>query len=116
MRNRLWGRWLVVLAALCGGAVPGQAQSFAQGAFDAAIPTLTETVGHAPGTRITTPDETYAYLKALTAAAPTRTRMVQYATSWEGRPLYYVILSSPENIARGIVAAAADSKLIKNET
>ena len=100
MRNRLWGRWLVVLAALCGGAAPGQAQSFAQGTFDAAIPTLTETVGHAPGTRITSPDETYAYLKALVAAAPTRTRMVQYATSWEGRPLYYVILSSPENIAR----------------
>jgi hypothetical protein len=100
MRNKLWGRCLVVLAALCGVATPGQAQSFAQGTFDPAIPTLTETVGHAPGTRITSPDQTYAYLKALVAAAPDRTRMVQYATSWEGRPLYYVILSSPDNIAR----------------
>jgi hypothetical protein len=77
-----------------------QAQSFAQGTFDPAMPTLTETVGHAPGTRITSPDQAYAYLKALVAAAPDRTRMVQYATSWEGRPLYYVILSAPENIAR----------------
>lgn len=104
MQNRLWGRWLMRLAAL-GSAVlwtsaPVQAQSFAQGSFDPAIPTLTATVGHAPGERITAPDEVYAYLKALTAAAPTRTRLVQYATSWEGRPLYYMILSSPENIAR----------------
>ncbi|MDC8754388.1 M14 family metallopeptidase [Erythrobacter sp. sf7] len=100
MRNKLWGRCLVVLAALWGVAAPAQAQSFAQGTFDPTIPTLTETVGHAPGTRITSPDQTYAYLKALVAAAPDRTRMVQYASTWEGRPLYYVILSSPDNIAR----------------
>jgi hypothetical protein len=100
MRNTLWGQCLVVLAALCAGVQPVQAQSFLDGSFDPAIPTLEATVGHAPGTRITSPDETYAYLKALTAAAPERTRMVQYATSWEGRPLYYVILSSPANIAR----------------
>lgn len=100
MRNKLWGGCLLVLAALWGAAAPAQAQSFAQGTFDPAIPTLTATVGHAPATRITSPDEAYAYLKALVAAAPERTRMVQYATSWEGRPLYYVILSSPDNIAR----------------
>ncbi|MFN3864281.1 MAG: M14 family zinc carboxypeptidase [Erythrobacter sp.] len=104
MRNRLWSRWLTGLAVLClaalGTGAPVRAQSFAQGIFDPAIPTLTATVGHAPGTRITSPDEAYAYLRALVAAAPTRTRLVQYATSWEGRPLFYVILSSPENIAR----------------
>lgn len=100
MRNTLWGYCLVVLAALCASTQPVQAQSFLDGSFDPAIPTLEASVGHAPGTRITSPDETYAYLKALTAAAPDRTRMVQYATSWEGRPLYYVILSSPANIAR----------------
>jgi len=100
MPKKFRGRWLVALAALAGAAVPTSAQSFIEGQFDPAIPTLTETVGHAPGTRITSPDQTYAYLKALVAAAPERTRMVQYATSWEGRPLYYVILSAPENIAR----------------
>ena len=94
------------MAAMCSGAAwgltvqPAQAQSFIEGSFDAAVPTLTETVGHEPGTRITSPDEAYAYLKALVAAAPDRTRMVQYATSWEGRPLYYVVMSAPENIAR----------------
>ncbi|MBI1404485.1 MAG: carboxypeptidase [Porphyrobacter sp.] len=92
--------WLIALAALWGTVVPAQAQSFLDGRFDPAIPTLSEAVGHAPGTRITSPDETYAYLRALAAAAPDRTRLVQYATSWEGRPLYYLMLSAPENIAR----------------
>lgn len=91
----------MVLAALClVAASPVAAQSFAQGGFDPAIPTLTDTVGHTPGSRITSPDQTYAYIKVLTDAAPDRTRLVQYATSWEGRPLYYVILSAPQNIAR----------------
>ena len=100
MLKGMWGHWLVALAALWGISGAAQAQSFAQGPFDPAIPTLTEFVGHAPGTRITSPDQTYSYLTALAEAAPDRTRMVQYATSWEGRPLYYVILSAPENIAR----------------
>jgi hypothetical protein len=100
MRSRVWGRWLVGLAAVFASVQPAHAQSFVDGEFDPAIPSLTETVGHAPATRITSPDQAYAYLRALTGAAPERTRLVQYATSWEGRPLYYLILSAPENIAR----------------
>ena len=100
MRSRIWGRWLVGLAAVWTTAHPAQAQSFIEGEFDAAIPTLTQTVGHAPATRITAPDQAYTYLKALAEAAPDRTRLVQYAVSWEGRPLYYLVLSAPQNMAR----------------
>ncbi len=100
MRKLFWGRCLIVLSALAGAALPAQAQSFAQGDFDPAIPTLTATAGHAPGSRITSPDQAYAYLEALAAAAPDRAKLVQYATSWEGRPLYYLVLSAPANIAR----------------
>ncbi|MEQ5789099.1 carboxypeptidase [Erythrobacter sp. NFXS35] len=100
MGNTIWGRGLIVLAAMWAMMQPAGAQSFIEGRFDPAIPALVDTVGHAPGTRITSPDQTYAYLNALVAAAPERTRMVQYATSWEGRPLYYLILSAPENIAQ----------------
>jgi hypothetical protein len=100
MRNTLWGQCLLVLAALWGAALPVQAQSFAEGRFDPAVPTLTQTVGHAPGTRITSPDQTYAYLKALAEAAPDRAKLVQYAVSWEGRPLFYLVLSAPANIAQ----------------
>ncbi|MFL0357197.1 M14 family metallopeptidase [Erythrobacter sp. GH1-10] len=84
-----------------------QAQSFLEADFDPEIPTLAETAGHAPGMRITSPDETVAYLKALAEAAPDRMKMVRYATSWEGRPLYYVILTAPQNMAR-IDAIQAD--------
>ena len=100
MRNVFWGRCLIVLAALAGAALPARAQSFIEGQFDPAIPTLTVAVGHAPGARITTPAQTYAYLKALAEAAPDRARLVQYAVSWEGRPLYYLVLSAPANMAR----------------
>ncbi len=101
MRHGIWGACLLAAAAMCGAAAaPAGAQSFSEGTFDPAIPTLTQSAGHAPGTRITTPDQTYAYLKALAAAAPDRTRLVQYATSWEGRPLYYLVLSAPANIAK----------------
>jgi hypothetical protein len=100
MRIGMWGRRLLGLAALLLGALPAQAQSFIEGRFDPAIPTLTATVGHAPGARITSPDQTYAYLTALAEAAPDRARLVQYAVSWEGRPLYYLVLSAPTNMAQ----------------
>lgn len=79
---------------------PAQAQSFLEAEFDPAIPTLTETVGHAPGERITSPDEANRYLEALAEAAPDRVRLVQYATSWEGRPLHYLLITSSQNMAR----------------
>lgn len=81
-----------------GGAA--NAQSFLEAEFDPAIPNLTETIGHAPGERITSAQETVSYLEALVAAAPDRAKMVQYATSWQGRPLHYLILSAPQNMAR----------------
>ncbi|MFM7348589.1 MAG: M14 family zinc carboxypeptidase [Erythrobacter sp.] len=101
MTKRFRGLGLLMAAAMCGvAAVPAAAQSFEQGSFDPAIPTLTQNAGHAPGTRITSPDQAIAYIRALAAAAPERTRLVQYATSWEGRPLYYLVISAPQNIAR----------------
>jgi Zinc carboxypeptidase len=67
---------------------------------DAAIPTLKAVVGHESGEEITAPDQMLLYLKALTAAAPDRTRLVQYATSWEGRPLHALAVGSPERMAK----------------
>jgi hypothetical protein len=99
MRDVIRG-WSLMLLAIFAAPPPAAAQSFAQGQFDPAIPTLTATVGHAPGARITSPDQAYAYLKALAEAAPDRTRLVQYAVSWEGRPLYYLVLSAPANMTR----------------
>lgn len=80
--------------------LPLTAQSVLEGEFDPAIPTLENTIGHTTGTRITAPNEIVRYLEALHRAAPDRTRLVEYARSWEGRPLYYLVISSAANMAR----------------
>ena len=87
----------IALVSFSGGAF---AQSYVQAEFDPSLPTLTEVIGHQPGERITSPEETVRYLEALVAAAPDRARMIEYATSWQGRPLHYVVLTAPENMAR----------------
>ncbi|MEL7199596.1 MAG: M14 family metallopeptidase [Pseudomonadota bacterium] len=98
--------WAAVLGLLA-ITVPASAQSFMEGEFDPAIPTLEQTVGHKPGERITSPEEGYSYLKALNDAASDRVMLVEYARSWQGRPLYYMAITAPENMAR-IDAIQAD--------
>jgi len=68
--------------------------------YDPAIPTLKQVVGHEPGEVITSPDQIAQYLQALQKAAPTRTRLTEYARSWEGRPLWLLVIGSPDRIAR----------------
>ena len=68
--------------------------------YDAAIPTTKQVLGHDVGEQITPPEGLVAYFQALAKAAPDRTRLVEYARSWEGRPLVALIVASPERIAR----------------
>lgn len=88
------------LAAMMSIGSAAQAQSFLPGEFDEAIPTVTDTLGHAPGTHISTSAEARAYFEALAEAAPERIKVVEYGTSWQGKPLTYAIISSAANIAR----------------
>jgi hypothetical protein len=88
---------LLLAFALCATA---RAQIQNGATYDPAIPTLESVVGHRPGDAITTPDEIGRYLEALVKAAPDRTRLVQYARTWEGRPLHYLVVGSRERIAR----------------
>src|SRR4029453_17045347 len=90
----------VFLAALLLFARVSPAQLLSGTKYDSAIPTLKSVVGHEPGQEISTPDQIGRYLEALAKAAPDRTRLVHYATSWEGRPLHYLIVGSRERIAR----------------
>ncbi len=98
---------IATVLALFAGHAPASAQSFMEGEFDPSIPTLEETVGHKPGERITSPEEAHLYLKALDEAAADRVDLVEYARSWQGRPLYYIVITAPENMAR-IDAVKAD--------
>lgn len=68
--------------------------------YDPAIPRLEAVLGHDFGADITAPEDLRRYLEALTAAAPARTRLVEYARSWEGRPLHYLVISSAAHLAR----------------
>jgi len=94
----LWIAVVSILAYLSAGKVHGD--PYLEATYDPDIPTLNEVVGHESGEGITAPDEILAYLEALRAAAPDRVRIVEYARSWQGRPLVYAVIAQPETIAR----------------
>jgi hypothetical protein len=102
---------LCIVASVASG--PLAAQSMVDGRFDAAVPTLEQVVGHRSGQQISTPDQALTYMRRLAEAAPDRVRLVEYARSWEGRPLVYAVISSPANMAR-IDAVQADLARLAN--
>jgi hypothetical protein len=68
-------------------------------AYDPAIPTLESLLGFAPGKRIAAPAEIESVINAV-AAASERVKVFEYARSYEDRGLFYVAISTAENIAR----------------
>ena len=68
--------------------------------YDPAIPTFSEVLGYNPGERITWHANAIRYFEALAVAAPDRISVTPYAKSWEGRDLVYVVVTSPDNMAR----------------
>jgi len=68
--------------------------------YDPAIPTLKQVAGHDPGMEITLPEQVGDYLQALAKAAPTRARAFEYARTWEGRPLWVMVIGSPDRIGK----------------
>ncbi|MHB1308644.1 MAG: M14 family zinc carboxypeptidase, partial [Limisphaerales bacterium] len=92
-----------LLAALPPTELPGlnYTNEFFPGAdLNPALPSARELIGFEPGDRAATAEEIERCLKAWTAAAPDRTRLVEYAHSHEGRPLHYVMVTGPTNLAR----------------
>jgi len=69
-------------------------------AYDPKIPTIKQVLGYDHGDEITSPENVATYLKALAAAAPERTRLVEYARSWEGRPLWIFVVGSADRMAK----------------
>ena len=101
---------LTLCLALAAGPTYAQEAPFWPGArYDPAIPTVRQVLGHEPGAEISPPEQVGQYLQALQKAAPTRTRLVEYARTWEGRPLWLMAIGSAERIAR-LDAVKADLK------
>jgi len=109
---RLFAAVLLLLAL---AAPPAAAQSMVTGTFDPAVPTLERVVGHRSGMQVSSPEEAVTYLRALAEAAPQRVRLVEYARSWEGRPLVYAVITSAPNLAR-IEAVRADLAQLRSGT
>lgn len=68
--------------------------------YDPKIPTLRQVLGYDHGERITTPEDVEKYLRALHTAAPERTRLAEYARSWQGRPLWLFIIGNRERMSQ----------------
>ncbi|MEE4637565.1 MAG: M14 family zinc carboxypeptidase, partial [Wenzhouxiangella sp.] len=62
-------------------------------------PLFEEVVGHKLGERISTPAQIRTWFEALAETWPERIKLVPYATSWQGRELFYAVIGTPERIA-----------------
>ncbi|MEO6725552.1 MAG: M14 family zinc carboxypeptidase, partial [Blastocatellia bacterium] len=92
---------LVVCLFLLAFATNAQSFEFYPGAkYDPAIPTLKQVISHEWGEKITSHQESEKYIFALQQAAGSRVKVVKYAETWEGRPLYVMVIGSVSNIAR----------------
>jgi hypothetical protein len=68
--------------------------------YDPAVPSMKAVLNYDVGDAISTPDQIVTYLKALHAAAPDRTRLVEYGRTWEDRPLYVLVIGAPARLAK----------------
>ena len=80
--------------------VPAPTQELSPGTrYDASIPTLEQVAGHDFREAVIPPDQIVRYLEALAEAAPRRTLLLPYGETWEGRPLYMIVIASAERLA-----------------
>ena len=68
--------------------------------YDPAIPAIETVLGYAPGEEIAWHRDIMAYFAALQDAATDRMSITEYARSWQGRELFYAVISSPHNMSR----------------
>ena len=64
------------------------------------VPSVKAVLGYHLGERITAPQDVLRYFEALAQTQPERVKLFHYAQSWQGRPLFFVAIGSPENIAK----------------
>ncbi|HEX4608215.1 MAG TPA: M14 family zinc carboxypeptidase [Urbifossiella sp.] len=99
-------RWLNLVGVLCllgvsvSAAPPAPDRNLPEPELrpDGKIPPLKDVVGHTWGEDVSSSAEVERYIRALVAAAPTRTRLETYGKTYEGRPLHLLTISSPKNI------------------
>jgi len=108
-----------------GSSIPGMMESytepfFPEGTYDSNIPTPEGVVGFPIGSKPCHYEEMVSYFKALAESTP-RAKLLEYGKTHEGRTLYYLIITSEENIKRleeirNSIARLADPRKIRQET
>ena len=83
---------------------------FPGGQYDPNIPTPKSVIGHSFGELITFHWEMENFINAV-AKVTDRVEIRSYGKTYQGRKLYYIIISSPENMARLEEIRAANLKL-----
>lgn len=89
---------IIVFASVPGSAQPVSTSALLEGTYDSSIPTLLEVLGIEPGERAVRYHEMVEYLEAIAAASP-KAELHQYGTTYENRELYYLVITSEENLA-----------------
>ncbi len=99
MKSLIKTTFFLLLSITISFAQSGMEYYLPEGEYDPSIPTPKEVLGYDIGDWHVSHDQLIIYLKALDTASD-RIEMVEYARSHENRPLYTVMISSPENLAR----------------
>ncbi len=113
MNRRLFALFLLLTCAL--GAAAQDDPLKPSSRYDPAVPTVDSTLGYRVGEAFTPYAELERYYKTL-AGSSNRIRLEPYGKSIEGRTLYLVIISTPENLARLDAIRAATAKLADPRT
>ncbi|OZB04352.1 MAG: peptidase M14, partial [Idiomarina sp. 34-48-12] len=66
--------------------------------YDPAVPTLDELLGYPAGSRISSPDAIQSYFEQIAEKYPSQVKLINYGKTWEGRDLFFVVLSSAKNM------------------
>tara|TARA_R110002126_G_scaffold33382_9_gene104447 strand:+ start:197 stop:2869 length:2673 start_codon:yes stop_codon:yes gene_type:complete len=91
-----------VLTAVLGlGSFSGQAVPvFPDSDYRNTVASVEQVLGYPLASRISEPAAIKQYFEQLAQAHPSRIKLVPYAKSWQGRPLFYVVIGSEKNIGR----------------
>jgi len=89
-----------ILAGLLSSMAHAEAADFLPGTdYDAEAPAFSQVLGYDAGERISSPDNVRRWFDALEASYPDRIRIFPYATSWEGRELFYAVIGTAERLS-----------------
>lgn len=93
---------------------------FTSESYDSQIPRPSDYLGYQLGSRPASHAETFGYLRQLAESSP-RAELLEYAETYEGHGMYYLAVTSPENMAdidrikKDLARLADPRKLSENE-